>query len=250
MKIDRSKLKKSSSEVPSDCQALIERLTSSANDKTDFLKVLKSIETWTYGKCELLHWVDVLDVCDEILESATRPAKPPASDGDVSWALAVDCGDQTMKDLVLWTLNFTTFLIEHSFSRHLYSSMEHLTSLLASSDLDVILAVLNLLYMFSKRSNFITRLAPEKRAGLLGRLTHLAASWGGKDNGFGLSKCCSDDPITTFPESATTLHFEFYTENKSEGSSSGGKSSLGKVQMVTIINVEQVFKSFLSSLML
>ena len=64
---------------------------------------------------------------------------------------------------------------------------------------DVVLAVLNLLYMFSKRSNFITRLGQEKRAGLLTRLTHLAASWGGKDNGFGLSKCCTDDPIHTFP---------------------------------------------------
>ena len=54
-------------------------------------------------------------------------------------------------ELVLWTLNFTTLLIEHSFSRHLYSSMEHLSLLLSSFDLDVVLAVLNLLYMFSKR---------------------------------------------------------------------------------------------------
>ena len=91
---------------------------------------------------------------------------------------------------VLWTLHFTTLLIEHSFSRHLYSSMEHLSLLLSSFDLDVVLAVLNLLYMFSKRSNFISRLAPDKRQLLLTRLSHLAASWGGKDNGFGLSVCC------------------------------------------------------------
>ena len=112
----------------------------------------------------------------------------------------------------------------------------------AEADLDVVLAVLNLLYMFSKRSNFITRLAPEKRSALLGRLTHLAASWGGKDNGFGLSKCCSDDPITTFPESATTLHFEFYTENKAAAdlSASDRKSAFNKGQTVTVINVDQV----------
>ena len=79
--------------------------------------------------------------------------------------MAVDGGDDKLKELVLWTLHFTTLLIEHSFSRHLYSSMEHLTTLLASSDLDVVLAVLNLLYMFSKRSNFIARLAQEKRSG-------------------------------------------------------------------------------------
>ena len=64
------------------------------------------------------------------------------------WGLACDGGDDRLKELLLWTLHFTTLLIEHSFSRHLYSSMEHLTTLLASSDLDVVLAVLNLLYMF------------------------------------------------------------------------------------------------------
>ncbi len=47
---------------------------------------------------------------------------------------------------------------------------------------------------------------------LVFRLSYLAASWGGKDNGFGLSKCCSDEPISSFPPSATTLHFEFYAE--------------------------------------
>ena len=55
------------------------------------------------------------------------------------------------------------------FCRHLYSSMEHLTTLLSSSDLDVVLAVLNLLYMFSKRSQFISRLAVDKRQALLSR---------------------------------------------------------------------------------
>ena len=174
-------------EVPADCKGLNDRLTSTSI-KAEFLSELQRIETWTYGKCELLHWIDVLDLCDEVLEAAA--ARPEGK-----WALAVDGGDDKLKELVLWTLHFTTLLIEHSFSRHLYSSMEHLTTLLASSDLDVVLAVLNLLYMFSKRSNFIARLAAEKRSGLLSRLTHLAAGWGGKDNGFGLSKCCSDDAV-------------------------------------------------------
>jgi len=100
------------------------------------------------GKCELYHWIDIiLDLCDEILESATvREAG--------SWVLACDQPRpeaKRTKELVLWTLNFTTLLIEHSFSRHLYSCMEHLSLLLSSFDLDVVLAVLNLLYMFSKR---------------------------------------------------------------------------------------------------
>lgn len=52
--------------------------------------------------------------------------------------------------------------------------MERLVALLSSCDMHVVLGVLNLLYMFSKRSNFITRLDSDKRQALLSRLTHLA----------------------------------------------------------------------------
>lgn len=52
------------------------------------------------------------------------------------------------KELLLQVLQFTALLIEHSFTRHLYSSMEHLTTLLSSSDMTVVLGVLNLLYVF------------------------------------------------------------------------------------------------------
>ena len=35
--------------------------------------LFQRIETWTYGKCELAHWVDVLDVCDDVLRDAAAP---------------------------------------------------------------------------------------------------------------------------------------------------------------------------------
>ena len=91
------------------------------------------------------------------------------------------------------------------------------------------------------RSNFISRLSPDKRSLLLTRLSHLAASWGGKDNGFGLSDCCQDKAITHFPTSATTLHFEFYAEvEKSEMEDKSGKKTLAS--NVTIIHVEGLDK--------
>lgn len=40
--------------------------------------------------------------------------------------------------------------------------------------MQVVLSVLNLLYVFSKRSNYITRLGSDKRTPLLARLQHLA----------------------------------------------------------------------------
>ena len=128
--------------------------------------------------------------------------------------------------------------------------MEHLSLLLSSFDLDVVLAVLNLLYMFSKRSNFISRLAPDKRQLLLTRLSHLAASWGGKDNGFGLSVCCTDAPISTFPSSATTLHFEFYAEGREvEGRWAAQSTSVTVIHMEGLDRMEKTPAAIMEELL-
>ncbi|XP_063288562.1 E3 ubiquitin-protein ligase HUWE1 isoform X2 [Pelobates fuscus] len=209
MKVDRTKLKKTPTEAPADCRSLIEKLKACTDEQ--LLLELQQIKTWNIGKCELYHWVDLLDRFDGILADAGQTVE------NMSWMLVCDRPEkQQLKALVLAVLNFTALLIEYSFSRHLYSSIEHLTTLLASSDMQVVLAVLNLLYVFSKRSNYITRLASDKRTPLLSRLQHLAESWGGKENGFGLAECCKDMQMSKYPPSATTLHFEFYAEPGSE----------------------------------
>ncbi|XP_024868314.1 E3 ubiquitin-protein ligase HUWE1 isoform X2 [Temnothorax curvispinosus] len=241
MKIDRSRLKKCTSEVPAECQALISKLRSCSH--AELLEELKQIDAWTFGKCELFHWIDVLDLSDSILEEAA--AKSP----DNPWELACDLPqNREAKELLLWVLHFTTLLIEHSFSRHLYNSMEHLVTLLSSCNMNVVLGVLNLLYMFSKRSNFITRLNSDKRQALLSRLIHLAESWGGKENGFGLADCCKEFPEKPFPASATTLHFEFYAENptvaepSATGTSLSSTKKVGQMNLVTYIHIENVDK--------
>ncbi|KAI4823709.1 hypothetical protein KUCAC02_012283, partial [Chaenocephalus aceratus] len=195
----------SSGMMPADCRILIEKLKA-CNDE-QLLVELQHIKTWNIGKCELYHWVDLLDRFDGILCDAGQTVE------NMSWLLVCDRPDNgQLKALLLAVLNFTALLIEYSFSRHLYSSIEHLTTLLASCDMQVVLSVLNLLYVFSKRSNYITRLGSDKRTPLLARLQHLAESWGGKENGFGLAECCRDLLMTKYPPSATTLHFEFYAE--------------------------------------
>uniref|UniRef100_A0A4D5S055 Putative e3 ubiquitin-protein ligase huwe1 n=1 Tax=Ixodes scapularis TaxID=6945 RepID=A0A4D5S055_IXOSC len=117
--------------------------------------------------------------------------------------------------------------------------MEHLTALLSSSDMLVVLGVLNLLYVFSKRSNFITRLNPERRQALLTRLTYLAENWGGKENGFGLAECCRDLPMNKFPASATTLHFEFYMDS-ADTNGSGKKLPVNTVSVIHMENVDKI----------
>lgn len=68
MKIDRNRLKKSTSEVPSECQNLIDKLKTCS--KNELCTELSKVETWTFGKCELYHWIEILNKFDSILEEA------------------------------------------------------------------------------------------------------------------------------------------------------------------------------------
>ncbi len=148
---------------------MIEKLKNCV-DNDQLLNEICNIKSWNIGKCELYHWADVLDRFNSILEAAC--ARVPDQS---SWQLACDLPENAkLKMLLLAVLQFTALLIEHSYSRHLYNSIEHLTTLLISIDFHVILSVLNLLYVFSKRSIFINRLSADKKQALLQRLLYLA----------------------------------------------------------------------------
>jgi len=244
MKIDRTKVKKSTSEVPAECKALIEKIKSCGNSRDALVPELKQIKTWTFGKCELFHWADVLDMFDDVLDSACK------RDHEKQWVLPVDLPEnESHKQVLLQVLQFTALLIEHSFTRHLYNSMEHLTTLLSSSDMTVVLGVLNLLYVFSKRSTFITRLSSEKKEQLVVRLTHLAESWGGKENGFGLAECCQDLKMDKYPTSATTLHFEFYADRKDEKSMKKTQSVLSSIHVENVDKLPKLTAQIMEDLM-
>lgn len=78
-----------------------------------FMSVLFSFQ------CELYHWVDLLDRFDGILADAGQTME------NMSWMLVCDRPErEQLKSLLLSVLNFTALLIEYSFSRHLYSSIE------------------------------------------------------------------------------------------------------------------------------
>ncbi|CAF4617801.1 unnamed protein product [Rotaria sp. Silwood1] len=210
MKIDRSKLKKYLPEPPADCKLFIDKLKSC--DRKELHDLLKPITIWHIGKCELYHWIDALDLFDSILEEACIKTG--------TWMLNCDKPENgELKILVLDILHFTALLIEHSYSRHLYNSIEYLIMLLQSSDVHIVLGVLSLLYVFSKRSNFITRLQIDKKQALIGRLIFLAETWGGRENGFDLARCCSVRNPSDFPEHATNLHFAYTVPSESTSNS-------------------------------
>lgn len=92
MKIDRTRLRKGTSEIPPECQVLIERLRQCS--RTELLEELSKINTWTFGKCELYHWIGVLDIFDSILEEATQ-ASP-----DNKWVLGCDTYNDSSVSLI------------------------------------------------------------------------------------------------------------------------------------------------------
>uniref|UniRef100_A0A8C5TNC1 DUF913 domain-containing protein n=1 Tax=Malurus cyaneus samueli TaxID=2593467 RepID=A0A8C5TNC1_9PASS len=191
MKVDRTKLKKT---PRSDEQLVTE---------------LQQIKTWNIGKvATLYHWVDLLDRFDALLAEAGRPVEA------MSWMLACDRPErQPLKALLLALLNFTALLIEYTPP----ATSTHLTTLLASSDMHVVLAVLNLLYVFSKRSNTTTRWA-RSAAGHCSPRCSTWLRWGALGGRFwgvwgGLGSAeLGWFPCRKYPPSATTLHFEFYAE--------------------------------------
>ena len=104
-------------------------------------------------------------------------------------------------------LKFTKILLNNSISPFIYNSYDHLSDLLNSTDLNIVVAVLDLLHAINEECylNLVSQeLKPNE---LCSRLKYLAESWGGKAYGVSLAECAQDLP--SYPQSATTLHFEF-----------------------------------------
>ena len=68
MKVERTKIKKGT-DLSADCKNLIDKLKKC--NRHQLKQELARIQSWTFGKCELYHWVDVLDIFDDILGEAT-----------------------------------------------------------------------------------------------------------------------------------------------------------------------------------
>lgn len=137
-------------------------------------------------QCELFHWTEVLNRFDEILASATESTEwmlacdvPNSQDAatvssqhhylapyhltcfsfDIRMRCCIDshrCDFGSVmslrflqrRQLTREILRFTSLLVEHSFSRHLYNSMDRLIALLSSRHMNIVQSVLSLLYTF------------------------------------------------------------------------------------------------------
>ncbi|KAJ3176473.1 hypothetical protein HK101_010430 [Irineochytrium annulatum] len=127
---------------PASVAAVITKLTVEPDEALPALA--DELADWSLPKSDFFHWIPVLNRFDAIMESVVdthemkvfqkKPMEPKT------------------KELLLAVLKISKVLWENCTSRGLYSSYEHLSHLLHTSDLDVLDAVLRLMIPPSQRN--------------------------------------------------------------------------------------------------
>ncbi|KAF8094776.1 hypothetical protein N665_0353s0007 [Sinapis alba] len=164
---------------------------------------------WEFGKGDFHHWVDLFNHFDTYFEKHIKGRKDLHIEEDFE-----ESGPSFPKDAVLQVLRVIRIVLENCTNKHFYSSYEqHLSLLLASTDADVVEACLQTLAAFLKRQ--IGKYSI-RDASLNSKLFSLAQGWGGKEEGFGLTSCATENSCDQVSHQlGCTLHFEFYASNES-----------------------------------
>ncbi|KAI3703777.1 hypothetical protein L1987_73972 [Smallanthus sonchifolius] len=170
---------------------------------------------WDFDKGDFYHWVDLFNHFDTFFEKYIKPRKDLQLEDDF-----LESDPPFPREAVLQILRVVRIILDSCTNKHFYSSYEHhLSSLLASTDADVVEACLQTLSSFLRKSigKHIIR-----DASLNSKLFAFAQGWGGKDEGLGLVACALEnvsDPVAD--ELGSTLHFEFYENSAAENSTQG-----------------------------
>ncbi|KAI8817902.1 uncharacterized protein EV422DRAFT_196979 [Fimicolochytrium jonesii] len=166
--------------------------------EADIPRHVNEVEVWPFPKTDFHHWIPVLNRFDSILETLNdqydmkhMQSKPFTAEHKI---------------LLLAILNFTTSLWKHCTNRSLYNSYEHLSELIYTGDLDVLLATVKLVYRPAQRLG-----SQRSLRNTLGtaqeRINVLAQHWGTKQLGLDLEQLAQDIDI---PAECKALNFQFY----------------------------------------
>ncbi|PON94002.1 Coatomer beta subunit [Trema orientale] len=184
---------------------------------------------WEFDKGDFHHWVDLFNHFDSFFEKHIKSRKDLQIQDDF-----LDSDPPFPKEAVLQILRVIRIILENCTNKHFYSTYEqHLSSLLACTDADVVEACLQTLAAFLKKT--IGKYSI-RDATLNSKLYALAQGWGGKDEGLGLIACAvqKDCDLVT-QELGCTLHFEFYALN--DASNENSASQHPGLQIIHIPNV-------------
>ncbi|EXB36051.1 E3 ubiquitin-protein ligase UPL1 [Morus notabilis] len=193
-------------EVPPKIRSFINSVTAVPLEKIE--ETLKGF-VWEFDKGDFHHWADLFNHFDSFFEKHIKTRKDLQIEDNF-----LDSDPPFPKVAVLQILRVIRIILENCTNKHFYSSYEqHLSSLLACTDADVVEAALQTLAAFLKKT--IGKYSI-RDATLSSKLYALAQGWGGKDEGLGLIACATRndcDPVAH--ELGCTLHFEFYALNDS-----------------------------------
>lgn len=186
---------------------------------------------WEFDKGDFHHWVDLFNHFDSFFEKHIKSRKDLQVEDNF-----LESDPPFPREAVLQVLRVIRIILENCTNKHFYSSYEqHLSSLLASTDADVVEACLQTLASFLKKT--IGKYSI-RDASLSSKLFALAQGWGGKEEGLGLFACAVEsgcDPIAY--ELGCTLHFEFYALNESSNESPAREQPAQGLQVIHLPNL-------------
>ncbi|KAG8365159.1 hypothetical protein BUALT_Bualt18G0075300 [Buddleja alternifolia] len=215
-------------EVPPKIKSFINNVTATPLENIE--EPLRSF-SWEFDKGDFHHWVDLFNHFDSFFEKFIKTRKDLQLEDNF-----LGSDPPFPRDSVLQILRVVRIILENCTNKHFYSSYEHhLSSLLASTDADVVEACLQTLAAFLKKSigKYIIR-----DASLNSRLFSFAQGWGGKEEGLGLISCAlqnGPDPIAS--ELGCTLHFEFYATNESSNDVTYAEQPTQGLQIIHMTDV-------------
>ncbi|KEH31409.1 E3 ubiquitin-protein ligase UPL1-like protein [Medicago truncatula] len=226
-------------EVPQKIRCFINRVA--AVPLENIQEPLKDF-TWEFDKGDFHHWVDLFNHFDSFFEKYIKPRKDLQIDDNF-----LDSDPPFPREAVLQILRVIRIILDNCANKHFYGSYEqHLSSLLASTDPDVVEATLDTLATFLKKT--IGKYSI-RDASLNSKLFVLAQGWGGKEEGLGLiasavpNRC---DPIAH--ELGCAFHFEFYAVNESDSDIKGAEPLVEGLQIIHLSDVHKCVETDLGLL--
>lgn len=160
---------------------------------------------WEFEKGDFNHWVDLFSHFDSFFEKYVKQRKELQLDVNF-----LDADSAFPREAVLQVLRVSRIILENCANKHFYCSYEHLSTLLASSDAEVVIASLHTLAAFVKKP---VGKCSIRDTSLNAKLFALSQGWGGKEEGLGLLACSTENGTDTIAyQLGSALHFEFYAD--------------------------------------
>ncbi|KAF6153803.1 hypothetical protein GIB67_001036 [Kingdonia uniflora] len=198
--------KRRASEVPPKIKSFINNVIAVPFENVE--DTLKGF-VWEFDKGDFHHWVELFNHFDTFFEKQIKPRKDLKVEDDF-----LSSDPPFPREAVLQILCVIRIILENCTNKHFFGSYEqHLSSLLASTDADIVEASLQTLAAFLKKT---TGKCSIRDTSLNSKLFAFSQGWGGKEEGLGLLACSVEEGRDQVAfELGCTLYFEFYAINDS-----------------------------------